>query len=183
MGNANGSNTFKKLASLLTEHLKSSDALKRVLLIRLSPELWINGKGADLGHLCSDVHRLHSANATSYRTPLVHFINIPIQTKSSLRAYHYEILLLWPLFKGHCPQGPSRARHTCASYHQSLSSSSAHLCSSLALQGKMILKTSLLLNAHLCFSKADSLAHLRSFEFFSTLVLFASTLWFSMARR
>ena len=182
MGNANGSNTFKKLASLLTEHLKSSDALKRVLLIRPATELLIYGKGADLGHLCS-VHRLHSANATSYRTPLVHFINIPIQTKSSLRAYHYEILLLWPLFKGHCPQGPSRARHTCASYHQSLSSSSAHLCSSLALQGKMILKTSLLLNAHLCFSKADSLAHLRSFEFFSTLVLFASTLWFSMARR
>ena len=182
MGNANGSNTFKKLASLLTEHLKSSDALKRVLLIRPATELLIYGKGADLGHLCS-VHRLHSANATSYRTPLVHFINIPIQTKSSLRAYHYEILLLWPLFKGHCPQGPSRARHTCALYHQSLSSSSAHLCSSLALQGKMILKTSLLLNAHLCFSKADSLAHLRSFEFFSTLVLFASTLWFSMARR
>ena len=144
-------------------------------MIRLAPELWIYGKGA--GHLCS-------ANATSHWRPPLHFIHIyanQIIFKSIILLLKY--CFLWPLCKGHCPQGPGRARHTCASYHQSLSSSSAHLCSSLALQGKMILKTSLLLNAHLCFSKADSLAHLRSFEFFSTLVLFASTLWFSMARR
>ena len=126
-----------------------------------STELSIYGKGADLGHLCS-VHRLHSVNATSYWRPLVHFIHIYANQIIFKSILLLKYCFLWPLCKGHCPQGPGRARHTCASHHQSLSSSLAHLCSSLALQRMKIMKTLPLLNAYLCFSKAvsNSLAHL-----------------------
>ena len=108
----------------------------------------------------------------------MHFIHIYANQIIFKSIILLKYCFLWPLCKGHCPQGPGRARHTCASYHQSLSNSSAHLCSSLALQGMMILETLLMLNAHLCFSKAvsDSLAHL-------SFTLHITHLCFSLACR